>query len=164
MASPRKSVLITGCSTGGIGAGLADVFLEKGYHVFAAVRNQAKLPESLKDTENVTILLIDLVSPESVTAAVEVVRMKTGGTLDVLVNNSGTNLFLPALDTSIADARHVFDVNFWGPFIMLQAFAPLLIEAKGCIVNNTSANAYAPMPFMGTFLNGACSNKTKTVY
>lgn len=29
---------------------------------------------------------------------------------------------------------------------MVQAFAPLLIEAKGCIVNNSSAAAVAPFP------------------
>lgn len=43
----KNFVLITGCSAGGIGAGLAEVFREKGYHVFATLRNTAKLPANL---------------------------------------------------------------------------------------------------------------------
>ena len=147
MASPRKSVLITGCSAGGIGAALAEVFHEKGYHVFATARNQSKISRTLSNAANVTILTLDVVSSESITAAAESVKRETGGRLDVLVNNSGGGTFVPALDLSIEEGKKLFDLNFWAPFAMLQAFAPLLIEAKGCIVNNTSASAYVPMAF-----------------
>jgi hypothetical protein len=42
MSSTGKSVLVTGCFAGGIGAALAEVFHEKGYHVFATARNPAR--------------------------------------------------------------------------------------------------------------------------
>jgi 1-acylglycerone phosphate reductase len=148
MASPRKSVLITGCSAGGIGAALAEVFHEKGYHVFATLRNPTKIPGTLSGAANVTILTLDVLSSESIAAAVESVKRETGGGLNVLVNNSGGVSVVPALDISIEEGKKLFDLNFWAPFAMLQAFAPLLIKAKGCIVNNSSANAYVPMPFM----------------
>lgn len=148
MASPRKSVLITGCSAGGIGAALAEVFHEKGYHVFATVRNPSKISETLSSAANGTILTLDVLSSESIAAAVESVKRETGSTLDVLVNNSGGGSFVPALDASIEEGKKLFDLNFWAPLAMLQAFAPLLIKAKGCIVNNSSANAYLPMAFM----------------
>lgn len=148
MSVSRKSVLITGCSAGGIGAGLAEVFQEKGYHVFATLRNPSKIPQSLSNAANVTVLTLDVLSSESIAAAVQSVEKETGGKLDVLVNNSGGGMFVPALDTSIEEAKKLFDLNFWAPVAMLQAFAPLLIKAKGCIVNNTSANSVIPMPFL----------------
>lgn len=148
MATSRKSVLITGCTAGGIGAGLAEVFQEKGYHVFATARNPSKISQALSKAANVTILTLDVLSSESIATAVESVERETGGRLDVLVNNSGGGIFAPALDTSIEDGKKLFDLNFWAPMAMLQAFAPLLIKAKGYVVNNTSANAIVPMGFM----------------
>jgi 1-acylglycerone phosphate reductase len=149
MAALRKFVLITGCSAGGIGAGLAEVFREKGYHVFATARNTSKLPPTLSKgpNPNVTILTLDVLSAESIAAAVKSVTKETGGRLDVLVNNSGGNYFMPALDAPIEECRRVFDLNLFAPLAMVQAFAPLLIEARGCVVNQSSAAGYMPMPF-----------------
>ncbi|KAK9319296.1 short-chain dehydrogenase [Lipomyces orientalis] len=151
MAAPRKSVLITGCSAGGIGAALAEVFHEKGYYVFATVRNRSKISETLSSAANVTILTLDVLSSESIAAAVESVKRETGSRLDVLVNNSGGGSFVPALDAPVEEGKKLFDLNFWAPLAMLQAFAPLLIKAKGRIVNNSSANAYIPMPLMSMY-------------
>uniref|UniRef100_A0A0D2XTG7 NADPH-dependent 1-acyldihydroxyacetone phosphate reductase n=1 Tax=Fusarium oxysporum (strain Fo5176) TaxID=660025 RepID=A0A0D2XTG7_FUSOF len=133
MNSLRKSVLITGCSAGGIGGALADAFHAKGYHVFATARNPSKLPPSLSSAANVTVLKLDVLSTESIAAAVESVKSQTGGGLDVLVNNSGGGYTLPALDVSIEESKKLFELNFWAPLTMLQAFAPLLIKTKGCI-------------------------------
>jgi 1-acylglycerone phosphate reductase len=148
MVTLLKSVLITGCSANGIGAGLAEVFQEKGYHVFATLRNPAKIPSSLAKSTNVTVLNLDVLSSESIAAAVESVKQETNGKLDVLINNSGAVLVAPGLDTKIEQGKELFNLNFWAPMAMLQAFAPLLIEAKGCVVNNTSANSVAPFPLM----------------
>ena len=145
MPAIRKSVLITGCSAGGIGSALAEVFHERGYHVFATLRNTAKISQTLSSSDNVTVMKLDVLSSSSIASAVECVSRETDGKLDVLVNNSGQVLCMPALDTSIEEGRKLFDLNFWAPFNMFQAFAPLLIKAKGCIVNNTSANAVTPM-------------------
>ena len=71
MNSLRKSVLITGCSAGGIGGALADAFHAKGYHVFATARNPSKISPSLSSAENVTVLKLDVLSTESIAAAVE---------------------------------------------------------------------------------------------
>ncbi|KAI1452134.1 NAD(P)-binding protein [Annulohypoxylon moriforme] len=154
MTSLRKFVLITGCSAGGIGAGLAEVFREKGYHVFATIRNPSKLPPTLSKVSNVTPLTLDVLSSESIAAAVKAVSQETGGRLDVLVNNSGQNFIMPALDVDLDKARKLFDLNFFAPLAMIQAFAPLLVEAGGCIVNQSSAAGYVPMPF-GSIYNGS---------
>ena len=148
MASLSKSVLITGCSSGGIGEGLAEVFQERGYQVFATVRNPAKISKTLSNAENVTVLVLDVLSTDSIAAAVKAVKRTTDGRLDVLVNNAGAGIFKPALDTSISEGKELFDLNLWAPLAMVQAFAPLLIEAKGYIVNNTSAGVFFHTPFM----------------
>ncbi|KPM42837.1 hypothetical protein AK830_g3728 [Neonectria ditissima] len=154
MSSLPKSVLITGCSAGGIGAALAQAFHDKGYHVFATARNPTKISQTLASAANVTVLTLDVLSRDSIATAVESVKRETDGRLDVLVNNSGGGLVAPALDLSIDEGKRLFDLNFWAPLAILQAFAPLLIPAKGCIVNNSSANAYTPMPFMSAY-NGS---------
>jgi len=147
MSANRKSVLITGCSAGGIGSALAEAFHERGYHVFATARTPSKIAKSLATAPNVTVLKLDVLSSDSIKEAVENVKSQTGGKLDVLVNNSGGGLMLPALDTSIEEGKKLFDLNFWAPFAMIQAFAPLLIDAKGCLVNNTSILGAIPMPW-----------------
>lgn len=147
MAALKRSVLITGCSAGGIGAGLAEAFREKGYHVFATLRNPSTLPSTLSKASNVTPLTLDVLSPDSIAAAVTDVSRHTGGRLDILVNNSGQNFIRPALDVPPEEGRKLFDLNFWAPLAMTQAFAPLLIEARGCVGNQSSAAGYVPMPF-----------------
>lgn len=152
MTSVFKSVLITGCSAGGIGAGLAEVFREKGYHVFATARTASKIPKTLADAPNVTVLTLDVVSSDSIAAAVKKVNEETGGKLDVLVNNCGRNLVMPGLDASIEEGKKLFDLNFWAVLTMIQGFAPLLIKAKGYVVNNTSISGVLPMAFSSMYL------------
>lgn len=82
-----KTVLITGCSEGGIGDALAQVFHRKGLRVFATARDLSKV-EHLK-TMGVDTLPLDVTDAASIKAAVESVNSLTGGTLDILVNNSG---------------------------------------------------------------------------
>ena len=148
MATQKKTVLITGCSAGGIGAGLAEIFLKKGYHVFPTVRDLAKLPPTLATAPNATPMKLDVLSSDSIAAAVSDVTKHTDGRLDVLINNSGQNLVRPALDTSLGEGRKLFALNFWAPLAMIQAFAPLLIEAQGCVVNQSSAAGHISMPFL----------------
>lgn len=84
-----KSVLITGCSDGGIGGALALVFQKHGYHVFATARNLSKM-RALATLPNVTLLTLDVMNNTHILSAVDAVTKETGGTLDYLINNSGT--------------------------------------------------------------------------
>jgi len=147
MSLSQKYVLITGCSANGLGAALVDVFLQHDYHVFATLRTPSKAPSHFSTLSNITILALDVVSPTDIASAVDVVKKKTGGRLDVLVNNSGRFEVMPALDTSIKEGKKLFDLNFWAPLAMIQAFAPLLIEARGCVVNVSSVAAVLPLYF-----------------
>ena len=87
----RKTVLITGCSEGGIGDALAKSFHKKGLRVFATARTLTKI-EHLR-VLGLDVLALDVVDEESIKKAVESVRAATGGTLDILVNNSGVGSY-----------------------------------------------------------------------
>jgi 1-acylglycerone phosphate reductase len=139
-----KSVLITGCSAGGIGPALAFSFQTRGYLVFATARNITKIPAELTSLPNVETITLDVTSATSVADAVKVATKKTGGTLDVLVNNSGGGYTAPLLDIDIVMAKALYEVNFFAVISMIQAFAPFLIKTKGVIVNisSISGNIY----------------------
>lgn len=146
--SIKGSVLITGCSDGGIGSGLALAFQQRGYQVFATARNTGKMSD-LIGLPGLTLLQLDVLSPEDIHAAVTAVVEKTGGTLSVLINNAGNFHCMPLLDDDIQVAKKTFDTNVWGPLALIKAFAPLLIKDKGMLVNVTSIAGHNAMPYSG---------------
>ncbi|KAL2802829.1 hypothetical protein BJX63DRAFT_425776 [Aspergillus granulosus] len=146
----RKTVLITGCSDDGIGSGLTLTFHERDYHVFATARNPDKMSK-LKHLPNVTHLTLDVSDNSHISDAVEAVKEHTGGTLDYLVNNAGRNHFMPTLDEDLDATRKIYETNVWGPVAVTQAFAPLLIKAKGTIAFITSIAGHLNVPYMGTY-------------
>lgn len=145
-----KTVLITGCSAGGIGSALVETFNERGVHVFATARSLSKMSH-LEKRPNITLLELDVTSASSISAAVEAVTTATGGKLDYLVNNSGQACVRPALDTDLEHAKKLFDVNFWGAVNTIHAFSPLVIASKGTIVNVGSIASVLYVPWGGKF-------------
>ncbi|KAL7947011.1 hypothetical protein V8C42DRAFT_352434 [Trichoderma barbatum] len=150
MAITRKTCLVTGCSAGVVGSAFAVAFNNKGYHVFVTARMPSKIPKSLREAANVTVIALDVASMESIASAVEEVRKYTKK-LDVLINNAGLGLNMPGLDSSIEEARKLFDINFFGVLAMMQAFSPMLVAARGCVVNNSSIAGVIPIPFTSIY-------------
>ena len=150
MAS-KRSVLITGCSKGGLGDVLARTFHAHGLRVIATARNPSKMVH-LKSLGIETIIL-DVTSQESIQSCVQEVSQLTGGSLDILLNNSGGGYHLPLTDVSIDAARELFDLNVWAVLSMIQAFVPLLLKSShgAMIVNNTSAASIASVPLQGIY-------------
>jgi NADP-dependent 3-hydroxy acid dehydrogenase YdfG len=87
----HKSVLITGCSAGGIGDALAQSFHSHGFRVFATARNLSKVAH-LKEL-GIDVIELDVTNEESVKKAAETVSAATQKTLDILVNNSGSSMY-----------------------------------------------------------------------
>ncbi|RYP32535.1 hypothetical protein DL767_005147 [Monosporascus sp. MG133] len=158
MAS-RETVLITGCSNGGIGSALALLFQQRGFHVFATARDPSKM-SNLNGLSNVTLLTLDVVKSAHIKAAVEAVAEKTGGTLNYFISNAGRNHFMPILDEDLETIRNIFEINFIAPIALTQAFSPLLIKAKGMAVYVTSISGYLNIPYMGTY---AASKKSMEI-
>lgn len=152
MVLNKKSVLITGCSEGGIGAALARAFLAHDYHVFATLRNTSKAG-TLATTPGIEILELEVTSQESISNCAKLVTDRTGGSLDVLINNAGADFVMPLLDVDVQEARKLFDLNVWSILTMTQTFTPLLINSKGCICNIASIMALGPFPYSGEFIH-----------
>lgn len=81
-----KTVLITGCSKGGIGYFLCEEFVKAGCKVFASARRL----EAMRglDALGCTLLQLDVQSEASCKKAVQAVIAEAGH-IDVLVNNAG---------------------------------------------------------------------------
>ncbi|KAJ6599782.1 hypothetical protein DFH09DRAFT_1503949 [Mycena vulgaris] len=155
----RKTMLITGCSAGGVGAALATALAcrDPSHHVFATARTTAKIPAALAALPNVTVLPLDVASSASVRAcAQEVARildaeLPGAAGLDVLVNNAGAGLTMPLLDTDVDEAARLHDVNLWGALRTVQAFADLIIAARGKVVNVSSVGSVVNMAWNGAY-------------
>ncbi len=146
----KKTVLVTGCSAGGLGFALAVAFRDEGYFVYATARDPAKVG-SLAGKADIEVLALDVTSAESIAACLAQVRRKTGGRLDVLANNAGTAAFSPLVHASIVEAKQLYEVNVWGALAVAQAFAPLLVATGGTMLNISSMAGAVPLAWQGTY-------------
>lgn len=127
-----KSILITGCTPGGIGHALAIEAKRRGLRVFATARRNETISE-LAD-QGIETLSLEVTSQESINALKTEIESRTDRTLDILVNNAGRNYTVPALNVEIDEIRETFETNLFAVMRMCQAFAPMLIHSKGTIV------------------------------
>ncbi|MEM5440005.1 SDR family NAD(P)-dependent oxidoreductase [Paraburkholderia diazotrophica] len=103
------------------------------------------------DDARVVPVTLDITDDECVTHAA---RLAADTTL--LINNAGVNRhssFLAPLN--IDDARAEMDVNFFGTLRMARAFAPMLIDRRGAMINVLSILARVSLPAMGSL----CASK-----
>jgi 1-acylglycerone phosphate reductase len=151
MATPKEepTVLITGCSEGGLGAALCEAFVRHGFHVIATLRDPAKAPTLSSLSGHIEVLALDVTDAASISACAAAVAAKTGGRLDVLVNNAGSMFVMPLLDTDLAESKRLFDVNVWGMLAVTQAFAPMLIRSRGVVLNVASIAGAVRMAWQG---------------
>jgi NAD(P)-dependent dehydrogenase (short-subunit alcohol dehydrogenase family) len=163
MSSGKKSVVVTGASTG-IGLGCVKVLVSKGFHVFGSVRKQTDADRlSAAFGASVTPLLFDVTDAASVASAANTVRETLAGrTLFGLVNNAGIANPGPLLHIDINFFRQQLEVNVTGQLIVTQAFAPLLGaspetrpknpgETPGRIAMMSSVGGKVGMPFVGPY-------------
>jgi NAD(P)-dependent dehydrogenase (short-subunit alcohol dehydrogenase family) len=139
-----KTVLITGCSTG-FGRETALHFLDKGWQVFATMRN----PEAstLPASDALHVLPLDVTKPNSITDAVA-----KAGQIDVLVNNAGIGWLNAIEGTPLDTAREIFEANLFGAMAMMQAVLPGMRERRsGVIVNVSSSTIYKPVPLLSVY-------------
>ncbi|KAM3443043.1 hypothetical protein MY4824_000748 [Beauveria thailandica] len=140
---------IKSCSPGGIGHAIATEFQKNGYHVIATAR-RAEVLEELRKT-GMSVVSLDVCDKASIHRCKEEVAQITAGKLDILVNNAGVNHTIPATDIDIDDVKQTFNANVFGPMLMCQAFVPLLIPARGLIINISSVSAIVPYLFASVY-------------
>jgi 1-acylglycerone phosphate reductase len=144
MSSSKRTVLITGCSDGGLGAALAIAFHKAGLHVYATARNPSKMTQLV--SLGIETFTLDVLSDSSIAACVSKLS-----DLDILANNAGATYTMPVSDLSIPEAKKLFDLNVWSYLAVTQAFLPLLLKSKGMIVNQTSVASVVTIPFQSAY-------------
>jgi NAD(P)-dependent dehydrogenase (short-subunit alcohol dehydrogenase family) len=125
MASARRIVLITGCSSPhGIGRATARALAQRGHAVHATVRDHST-DDSLRSgvEDNLAIHHLDLLKQETIEAAVAEV-LETDGGIDVLINNAGYGLIGGVEQVGIDQARAVFETDVFGTLTLTQAVLP----------------------------------------
>lgn len=133
-----KTWFITGCSSG-FGYELAQILLEAGHRVVVTARNiETVRPFERRFAERALCLALDVTSSEQITAAVTQAIRHFGG-IDVLVNNAGYGLIGAVEESTDAEARALFDTNFFGLLDVTRALLPHFREKKrGHIINLSS--------------------------
>ncbi|HSW12125.1 MAG TPA: SDR family NAD(P)-dependent oxidoreductase, partial [Solimonas sp.] len=118
MTSRKSIALVTGASSG-IGKATAERLAAAGYKVYGTSRRGAQ--HSQRSFE---MLPLDVTSDESVAAAVnELLRLE--GRIDLLVNNAGFGVAPGgAEESSMEQARSIFETNFFGLIRMTRAVVP----------------------------------------
>ncbi len=135
-----KVALVTGAGRG-IGLATARRFLAEGWRVALLDIEPGLLDQALAALarpEATLALPCDVADGAGVAQAVRQVATRFGR-LDALVNNAGIAVFKPILETTPEEWNRVLAVNLTGPFLTVQAAAPLMAEAGGgAVVNITS--------------------------
>jgi short-subunit dehydrogenase len=146
MNTSASVALVTGASSG-IGAATATRLAEAGYKVYGTSRRGAG-----PGTRSFEMLALDVTRDESVKALVgEVVR--SAGRIDLLVNNAGFSTAPGgAEESSIEQAKAIFDTNFFGIVRMTRAVVPHMREqGAGRIINIGSVLGFLPAPYMALY-------------
>ena len=134
--------LVTGASSG-IGKATAERLATAGYKVYGTSRRGVQTGQ-----RSFQMLALDVTSDESVEAAVnELIRLE--GRIDLLVNNAGFGVAPGgAEESSIAQARSIFETNFFGLVRMTRAVVPYMRrQGGGRIINIGSVLGFLPMPY-----------------
>ena len=140
-SKPQHAAVITGAARG-IGLATAERFLAEGWRVALIDIDGRALKQSAAqlcrlprvNATRVLAIKCDVAFEKPVNAAVKRIT-KHFGRIDALVNNAGTAVFKPLLDTTVEEWERVLAVNLTGPFICTQACAPQLIANRGSVVN-----------------------------
>jgi NAD(P)-dependent dehydrogenase (short-subunit alcohol dehydrogenase family) len=136
-----RTVLVTGAGTG-IGRAVALLLGAEGAWVACLDRDYAAAKTVVAALPNGGCAVHADVSQEAeVQAAMSVIRETRGG-LDVLVNNAGiAGPQTPAGTTPLDQWQRTLDVNLTGTFLTCKHALPMLMAARGNIVNMASALA-----------------------
>ena len=120
----NRHALVTGGASG-IGEATVKELASAGAHVWIADINFPAAEALASTTPNAKALSLDVVSPESIAAAVARVDR-----LDILVNNAGIGHVGSIEATEPEDFDRLVNVNLRGVYLVTRAFLPLLLVAR----------------------------------
>ena len=137
MTVDGKVCLVTGGAQG-IGRAIVEAFSDAGAKAVIACDVNDEALAAVRKKKNVTGRPLDVTKPEEIARVVEQIRQEFDG-IDVLVNNAGITRDGLLQKISDGDWDAVLAVNLKGPFNMMRAIVPLMLEkGSGAVVNIAS--------------------------
>jgi NAD(P)-dependent dehydrogenase (short-subunit alcohol dehydrogenase family) len=149
----KKTAIVTGAS-GGIGAGLVEGFLSKGYNVVATSLHASK---SLSASPSLVLVDGDIGEQETAANVVQAATTRYGS-IDVLVNNAGIFRIKPFTEFTTEDFNALVSTNLLGFLYITQlAVKQMLKQKSGDVVTITAS--LVDQPYAGE--NASVSMITK---
>lgn len=136
-----KIVWITGASSG-IGEALAYAFTKENAKIIISSYQPDEL-EAVKSKcvtmgAEVTTVVFDLINPESIKKAADLVLSKYGK-VDILINNGGISQRSYIRETSMDIDRRLMEVNYFGGIYLTKLLLPAMIKQKQGYIAVTSS-------------------------
>jgi NAD(P)-dependent dehydrogenase (short-subunit alcohol dehydrogenase family) len=153
----RKTLLLTGASRG-IGHATVKRFSTAGWRVVTCSRHPfpEDCPWEAGPEDHIQVDLSDVGDVEQAIGEIRSRLEAQGNRLNALVNNAAISPKLPGgarmntLETTVADWKTIFQVNFYAPIMLARGLVEELKAAKGCVVNVTSIAGSSVHPFAGS--------------
>ncbi|MFZ0583329.1 MAG: SDR family oxidoreductase [Candidatus Acidiferrales bacterium] len=136
----KKTAIVTGAA-GGIGAGLVEGFLKRGYNVVGT-----SLDATRSLTASPSLILVDGdIGKQEIGAKTAEAAIEHFGTIDVLVNNAGIFRVKPFIEYTTDDFNALFSTNLLGFLYITQlAVKQMLKQKSGNVVTITASLADQP--------------------
>ena len=138
-----KNIVVIG-AYGGMGRAMTDALLDDGYRVFALDKKIGKAQENLIPIE------VDITLAESVENAKQKVMEHTDSIYAIL-NFAGVYMLDSLVEMSEEDIRRIFDINFFGAYLVNKAFLPMLSSGSRIIITTSELSPLDPLPFTGVY-------------
>jgi NAD(P)-dependent dehydrogenase (short-subunit alcohol dehydrogenase family) len=165
MANTAKTAIVTGASRG-IGAGLVEAFLKRGYSVVANSRNITKA-NPFPATANIALVDGDIGHPSTAAAIVDT-AVSRFGRVDVLINNAGVFIPKPFTEYTTEELNTLVDTTLAGFLYVSQlAVKQMSRQKSGSIVNISTSLVDQPIAGLGAalqiMLKGALNAVTRAL-
>ena len=145
-----KVALVTGGGSG-IGKAIALRYAKEGAKVVIVGRRENALIETAKENENISYIVGDITISENINRIVSYITKKFGR-LDILVNNAGWCPVQPLKEITVADYDKAFNLDVRALVDVTIQTLPLLLKAKGNIINLSTVGATHRAPNLSMYV------------
>lgn len=149
----EQTVVITGASSG-IGLATALMAAQRGAQVVLSSRDEDVLRDAVdrirSEGGQAVYAVADVAELEAVRALAET-ALREFGRIDTWVNNAGISIYGPIEDVPLADARRLFETNYWGVVHGSLVALPYLKRDGGALINLGSVLSDIGYPLQGHY-------------